>query len=169
MPTIINKDLVEALAKARYLSKRSVGISSQRYDGSECSIENDINATAAEYFAAQQYGQPFNANIGGKGDGGSDFTLPLSIEVVWLGLQKNGQPRDKGNLIINPDEPQRWADVYIVVKGSLDTGFEEVGWLPHNILITLPKKDFGFGEKFACDISQLKNPELLKALRRKNV
>jgi hypothetical protein len=158
------KELIKTLAKARYLSKRAAGISGQRYDGSECSIDNDLNATAAEYFAAQQYNQPFDATVGKSGDGGSDFNLSLSIEVVWLGVQKDGSPRDKGNLIINPDEPQRWADIYIVIKGSIDTGFEEIGWMPHKALIQLPKKNFGFGEKFACDISQLKKPELLKAL-----
>jgi hypothetical protein len=158
------KELIKTLAKARYLSKRAAGISGQRYDGSECSIDNDLNATAAEYFAAQQYNQPFDATVGKNGDGGSDFNLSLSIEVVWLGVQKDGSPRDRGNLIINPDEPQRWADIYIVIKGSIDTGFEEIGWMPHKALIQLPKKNFGFGEKFACDISQLKKPELLKAL-----
>jgi hypothetical protein len=158
------KELIKTLAKARYLSKRAAGISGQRYDGSECSIDNDLNATAAEYFAAQQYNQPFDATVGRQGDGGSDFDLSLSIEVVWLGVQKDGSPRDRGNLIINPDEPQRWADIYIVIKGSIDTGFEEIGWMPHKALIQLPKKNFGFGDKFACDISQLKKPELLKAL-----
>jgi len=160
----LNKELIKALAKARYLSKRAAGISSFRYDGSKCSEENDINATGAEYFAAQQYGCPFNATIGVKGDGGSDFTLPLSVEVIWLGVQKNGKPRDKGHLIVNPDEPQRWADIYVVVRGSIDVGFEEVGWVSHNALVKLPKKDFGFGEKFACDISYLKSPALLKSL-----
>ena len=164
MPTIINKELLEALAKARYLSKRSAGISGVRYDGSECSIDNDIHAIGAEYFAAQEYGQPFNSSIGKKGDGGSDFSLPLSVEVVWLGVQKDGTPRDKGNLIINPDEPQRWADIYIVIKGSATEGFSEVGWLSHKMLVTLPKKDFGFGAKFACPIENLKSPDLLKAL-----
>ena len=61
-------ELMKTLAKARYLSKRAVGISNQRYDGSECSIDNDINATAAEYFAAQQYNQPFDATVGKRGD-----------------------------------------------------------------------------------------------------
>ena len=158
--------LVKALAEARYLSKRAAGISGHRSDGSECSIENDINATAAEYFAAQSYGQPFDASVGRKGDGGSDFTLPLSVEVVWLGVQKNGQPRDQGHLIINPDEPQRWADIYIVIRGSVETGFEDIGWITHTALIKLPKKDFGFGEKYCCEISQLKRPELLRALKR---
>jgi hypothetical protein len=162
----LDRELVETLARARYLSKRAAGISGHRYDGSECSIDNDINATAAEYYAAQQYGQPFDATVGKKGDGGSDFSLPLSVEVVWLGVQKDGKPRDKGHLIVNPDEPQRWADIYIVIKGSVDEGFEEVGWIPHTALVNLPKKDFGFGEKFACDISMLKKPDLLKALKR---
>ena len=160
------KELIKTLAKARYLSKRAAGISGFRYDGSECSIENDIDATGAEYFAAQQYNQPFDATVGKKGDGGSDFYLTLSVEVVWLGIQPNGKPRDKGHLIVNPDEPQRWADIYVVVKGSVDEGFEEVGWIPHTALIQLPKKDFGFGKKFACEISQLKRPALLKALKR---
>ena len=162
----VNRELLECLAKARYLSKRAAGISGYRTDGSECSIENDINATGAEYYAAQQYGQPFDATVGRKGDGGSDFTLPLTVEVVWLGVQKDGKPRDKGHLIINPDEPQRWADIYIVIKGSVDDGFEEAGWITHTALVSLPKKDFGFGEKFACDITHLKKPELLKALKR---
>jgi|SRR5690606_29261634 len=160
------KELIKALAKARFLSKRSVGISDKRYDGSECSIDNDINATGAEYFAAQKYNRPFNANIDSRGDGGSDFSLTLSVEVIWLGQQKNGEPRDTGHLIVNPEEPQRWADIYIVIKGSIDKGFEELGWITHKALISLPKKDFGFGEKFACDISYLKKPEILKALMR---
>lgn len=158
--------LVKALAEARYLSKRAAGISGHRYDGSECSIDNDINATAAEYFAAQSYGQPFDATVGKRGDGGSDFALHLTVEVIWLGLQKDGSPRDRGHLIVNPDEPQRWADIYIVVRGSVDTGFEDVGWITHTALIKLPKKDFGFGEKYCCDIGQLKRPELLRALKR---
>jgi hypothetical protein len=161
----MNKELIEALAKARYLSKRNSGISEFRFDGSKCSVENDLNATGAEYFATQEYGVPFNSSIGSKGDGGSDFTIPLFIEVIWLGMDRNGIPRSDGHLIVNPDEPQRWADIYLVVKGSVDLGFEEIGWISHSALISLPKKDFGFGEKFACHISLLKNPKLLKDLK----
>ena len=160
------QELIRALARARYLSKREVGISDVRYDGSECAIDNDINATGAEYFCAQQYNQPFDCTVGKYGDGGSDFCIQLSVEVVWLGVQKDGTPRDKGHLIINPEEPNRWADIYIVIKGSLDTGFQEIGWITHSGLVKLPKKDFGFGEKFCCNITQLKKPELLKALKR---
>lgn len=164
----MNKELIRALATARYLSKRSVGISNDRYDGSKCSIDNDLNATGAEYFAAQKYNKPFNATIGKHGDGGCDFIIPLSIEVVWLGVKEDGTPRDDGHLIINPDEPQRWADIYIVVKGSIDNGFEEVGWIPHSALIQFPKKQFGFGKKFACHISHLKSPKFLKALMKES-
>jgi len=160
----LDRNLVDALAKARFHSKRSAGISDTRYDGSKCSVDNDLNATGAEYFAAQEYGQPFNATIGKRGDGGADFHLPLSVEVVWLGVQKDGKPRDTGHLIVNPDEPQRWADIYIVIKGSVDEGFEEVGWVSHKMLTSLPKKDFGYGKKFACHISDLKKPHLLKNL-----
>jgi hypothetical protein len=159
-----SKELIKSLAKARYHSKRAAGISSYRKDGSECSEENDINATGAEWFAAKSYGKPFNADIGTKGDGGSDFTLDLGVEVVWLGVNKDGKPRQSGHLIVNPDEPQRHADIYIVVKGSIEDGFEEVGWITHNALIKFPKKSFGFGGKYACDISELKKPHLLKAL-----
>ena len=162
----MNKELIAALAKARYLSKRSTGISDIRSDGSQCSVDNDLNATGAEYFAAQSYNQPFNATIGKSGDGGSDFTIPLSVEVIWLGLQPNGKPRDDGHLIINPNEPQRWADIYLVIKGSVEDGFEEVGWITHNALVSMPKKDFGYGEKYCCHISQLKPVKLLKALKK---
>jgi hypothetical protein len=41
------QELIRALARARYLSKRAAGISDVRYDGSECGIDNDINATGA--------------------------------------------------------------------------------------------------------------------------
>ena len=161
----MNRELIECLAKARYLSKRAAGISGTRSDGSQCSIDNDIDATGAEFFAAQQYGRPFDSSIGKNGDGGSDFSINLNIEVVWLGINKHtGKPRKDGYLIINPHEPQRWADIYIVIGGSLDEGFYEIGWMPHKILISYPKQDFGFGERYACHINELKKPELLRAL-----
>ena len=160
----MNRELIECLAKARFLSKRSSGISDIRSDGSKCSVENDINATGAEYFAAQAYGQPFNYSIGKRGDGGSDFVIPLSVEVIWLGVDNEGKPRQEGHLIVNPHEPQRWASIYIVVRGSVDEGFEDIGWMPHLALVSLPKKDFGFGDRFACHTKQLKKPELLHAL-----
>ena len=161
----MNRELIECLAKARYLSKRNVGIDATRSDGSECSIENDIDATGAEFFACQQFKRPFDSGVGAKGDGGSDFFLRLSIEVVWLGKDKRtGEPRKGGHLIINPHEPQRWADIYVVISGSLETGFNEVGWMSHKELISKPKKDFGFGSRFAADIKELHQIDELKNL-----
>jgi hypothetical protein len=160
----MNRELIEALAKARYLSKRNVGISNTRSDGSKCSIENDIQATGAEFFAAQAYNRPFDASIGQRGDGGSDFSLHLTIEVIWLGVDKESRPRTDGHLIVNPHEPQRWADIYIVIAGSIEQGFRELGWIPHKVLVRYPKQNFGFGRRFACHISKLKSPKALKIL-----
>ncbi len=160
----MNRELIEALAKARYLSKRDAGISGTRTDGSECSIENDIQATGAEFFAAQEYGCPFDPSIGKRGDGGNDFSLNLSIEVIWLGVDPDGRPRTTGHLIVNPHEPQRWADIYVVVAGSIEQGFRELGWMPHKALINFAWQNFGFGERYACHISDLKKPESLKKL-----
>ena len=161
----MDRELITCLAKARYLSKRTAGISNTRSDGSECSIDNDIDATGAEFFAAQEYGRPFDSSIGKKGDGGSDFTIPLTVEVIWLGRDKHtGKPRTGGHLIVNPHEPQRWADIYVVVAGGIDEGFNEVGWYPHRQLVSKPQKDFGFGSRYAVNVTELKPPGLLKNL-----
>ena len=163
----VNKELIKCLAKARFLSKRNVGISATRSDGSECSIQNDIDATGAEYYAAQQFGAPFDSSIGKSGDGGSDFSLNVSVEVVWLGRdKKTGKPRTQGNLIINPHEPQRWADIYIVIGGSIDDGFYDIGWMSHKELISNPQKDFGYGPRFAVGIERLRPTKQLKTLLR---
>jgi len=161
----MNKELIKALGKARYLSKRNANISSTRSDGSQCSIENDIDATGAEYYACEQYKRPFNSAISKTGDGGSDFSLGLTVEVIWLGRDKRtGKPRTSGNLIVNPHSPQRWADIYMVVAGSMEEGFREVGWIGHKELVERPKRDFGFGLRYARDITELHPPAELKHL-----
>lgn len=159
---------IKLLGTARYNSKREAGISSTRSDGSQCSPDNDINAAGAECFAAEAYGQPFNENISRKGDGGADFSVVINgesktVEVIWLGTY-NGKPRDTGHLIVNPHEPQRWADLYIVIAGSLSAGFIEVGWATHEQLVNAPRKDFGFGPRYAIHINNLNKPQDLKAL-----
>jgi hypothetical protein len=154
------KEFFEALGKARMLSKRVAGISSTRSDGSECSIENDVQAVAAEYWATQYFNRPFNAFVGAKGDGGSDFVFPIEIEVVWLGQGKDGKPRTTGHLIVNPHEPQRWADIYVVVKGSIESGFTFCGWSTHKDLLSKPKKDFGYGERFAIPVDELRKSDI---------
>lgn len=158
-------DFIKCLAKARHCSKRISGIAKERSDGSKCSEDTDIEATAAEYFAAKYCGVPFNAGISPKGDGGSDLIIPLSVEVVHLGMV-SGKARREGHLIINPHEPQRWADIYLVVAGSISEGFEILGWLPHEVLIGKPMKDFGYGPRYAANVSELIRSDFRK-LRRK--
>jgi len=154
-------ELYECLAKARYLSKRVAGKSKNRSDGSQCSVGNDIESAAAEYLASVYYDRPFNATISSKGDGGCDFSIPVEVEAIWLGADKvTGEPRMDGHLIVNPHEPQRWADVYVVVRGSIATGFEIAGWLDHNSLIKLPMKDFGYGPRYAARLDQLRTSDL---------
>ena len=97
---------------------------------------------------------------GSDGDGGSDFTLNLGVEAIWLGAEKNGTPRTTGHLIVNPEDKQRWADLYIVVQGSIETGFKIIGWTTHKKLIKQPRKDFGYGEKFAMHVDDLYKTDL---------
>jgi hypothetical protein len=157
-------DLIKCLAKARFASKRVAGIDKTRSDGSICSEDTDVQATAAEYFAAQYCGVPFNAGVSTKGDGGADFVVPLSVEVVHLGMV-DGKARRSGHLIINPHEPQRWADIYLVVVGSLEEGFEVIGWIPHEILVQKPMKDFGYGMRYAVNIDALSKKDFRKLRR----
>ena len=158
------EELIEH-GKARYASKRKAGIPVQRTDGSQTSINTDIEAAAAEYFAAMHYGQEFNKEVTIKGDGGADFWIPMegtqkSVEVIWLGKTRFGKPRKNGHLIVNPHEPHRWADIYVVVRGCIDDGFEIVGWTTHAQLVAKPKKDFGYGNRFAMNINDLEKNEL---------
>jgi hypothetical protein len=160
---------------ARYWSKRRVGISPIPKDGSRCSPENDAQAAAAERFAAEFFGAPFNACITARGDGGADFKLKLKLpsgrtatctcDAVWLGRDKyTGQPRADGNLIVNPDEPRRWANIYISVRGTVEAGFEVVGWTTHGLLAQQPPADFGYGPKLAMRTEKLRPADVLKGL-----
>ena len=144
---------------ARYYTKRNAGISPIRKDGSLTSAENDREAAAAECFAAKALGCKFNDEITVRGDGGYDFIHKgKSIEVIWLGINKNTLlPRVSGHLIVNPDEPQRWADIYLIVIGSIKLGFRLLGWTDHKTLTAQPKKDFGYGLKFALHTDKLKD------------
>jgi hypothetical protein len=169
MPNLPSKEFFEALGKARMLSKRVAGIPVTRSDGSDCSINNDIQAVAAEYWAAQLCHQPFNATVSPSGDGGSDFKISLDVEVIWLGQDKSGAPRSNGHLIVNPHEPHRWADIYIVVKGSIESGFSLCGWVTHKELVSNPKMDFGYGERFAMNIKDLRQGDLLRLKRDPNL
>jgi hypothetical protein len=155
------------IAAERYYSKRRNGISPQRRDGSTTSVDNDIQAAAAEQFAAESFGQKFNSSVyENHGDLGKDFVLPdkRTVDVVWLGVNaKTGRPRgNEANLIINPDEQQRWSDVYIVVAGSKEDGFNILGWMDHSTLTQYPLKDWGYGKKFSAPVRDLLPIRLLK-------
>lgn len=146
----------------RYYAKREAGLSPVRSDGSVTSPETDRQSAAAEEFAAEALGAAFNAEVyATHGDGGHDFVVTgkkgtrYTVEVIWLGMNEVGVPRDTGHLIVNPHEPQRWADLYVSVPGSIETGFRLAGWISHNTLVALPLKNFGFGDRFACHIDNL--------------
>jgi hypothetical protein len=141
----------------RYHAKRDAGISDIRKDGSRTSAQTDRQAYEAEKFAADAFQQKFNSEIyDTHGDGGSDFTFHgMTVEVIHLGMDGAG-PRLTGNLIVNPHEPQRWANIYVVVRGSIETAFDLVGWYVHDDLIELPKRNFRFGDRFCCHVDDLR-------------
>lgn len=166
----MDHELIVRIGTARYEIKRKAGISNTRSDGSRCSVYNDINAAGAECFAAEQYNQPFNESITKTGDGGSDFSVKINgqtktVEVIWLGFDyKNNVPRTTGHLIVNPHEPQRWANLYLVIKGSLKRGYTEAGWATHEQLTKASQKDFGYGRRFAIHVNDLNSPNELQKL-----
>lgn len=153
------KEHLKRIAEKRYSSKRNAGISNIRSDGSVCSLSTDLDATGAEFFAAKILNQSFDSNIYVNGDAGYDFKINnKSVEVIWLGRDKrNNLPRKTGNLIVNPHEPKRWANIYVVVKGGFDEGYEIVGWTTHEDLILQPQRNFGFGFRYAMNITMLNN------------
>jgi len=146
----------------RYKSKRKAGISPERSDGSMTSEQTDVEAAAAEKYAAEMMDASFNDGIFIGGDGGHDFKIAapngseFTVEVVWLGFVKGtNSPRSFGHLIVNPYEQHRWADIYVVVAGCVKTGFSILGWTTHSVLVSKRKKDFGFGLKFALPTNLL--------------
>ena len=148
----------------RFHAKRAAGLSGTRFDGTQYDPEVDRQAAAAEHSAAKRMGCEFNSAILPGGDGGFDFEFKLSVEVYWLGMVA-GRPREQGHLIINPLEPHRFADIYVVVMGSIENGFEIIGWTSHRVL-TQSTKDFGYGPRYCVHTSKLWPIEKLQALRR---
>jgi hypothetical protein len=140
----------------RYLSKRAAGISAVRSDGSVATEENDRQADAAERWAAAALGATYNDAIyADHGDGGSDFTYAgQTVEVVWLGfVAGTSVPRYSGHLIVNPHEPHRHADLYVVVVGSICRGFSLLGCARHSELRA--GSDFGYGPRLALPTREL--------------
>lgn len=158
--------LVQALAEARYWSKRAAGIPTRRRDGSECLPRNDVESTGAEYHAATECGETFNPTISTHGDGGVDFVFGLSVEAIWLGEDKEGQPRREGHLMLNPDEPHRFADIYVSVAGNSTEGYVMLGWTTHKKLVQNPLIDFGMGPRLQMNVNDLYPMEKLLGLKR---
>ena len=126
----------------------------------------DIDAHGAEYHASNHMGYNFDPTIGSRGDGGCDFEISFKVDVVWLGVGPSGRPRPDGHLIVNPDEPGRWSDIYIVVSGDIDSGYKIMGWTTHRKLVSRPKKDFNHGKKFAMHVRDLDNIDVLVNMRK---
>lgn len=150
----------------RFHSKRAAGLSATRFDGTRYDPEIDRQAAAAEQYAAESLGCKFNAAILDGGDGGFDFKFELETEVYWLGKTPQGFPREVGHLIINPDEPHRHADIYVVVVGSIETSFAVIGWTTHRQLVKQPQKDFGYGVRYAMSTTGLYSMDKLRSLKK---
>lgn len=151
-------DWVLANGRERYAAKRSAGIDRLRSDGSATHWRTDEVAAAAEWWAAGQLGATYNSSVTTHGDGGQDWTLDSGggVEVVHLGLRKDGTPRTTGHLIVNPHEPQRWAHYYVVVAGDERGGFRFAGWTTHAELVLRPQADFGYGPRYAMHVRDLR-------------
>lgn len=149
------------MSDRRYHAKREAGISPVRKDGSLTSPVTDEQAAAAEQWACEIFGQPYNSDIyPDHGDEGHDLVVEgFKAEVVWLGYHKGtNQPRTgDGHLIVNPYEPHRHADLYLVVSGSTETGFALEGWAFHTDIEEAPTKDFGYGQKKAIHVKNLRS------------
>ena len=140
----------------------------RRYDGSYTDEDTFMEGALAEKFGAEFLGCDFNDEVYAHGgDGGIDFMLSTTkgekeVEVIWLGFIKGTKKvRETGHLIVNPDQPTRWADIYVIISGCIDGGYKFVGWTSHKLLVSNPRKDFGFGEKFAMHTDNLLTYERL--------
>ncbi len=145
------------MSEARYYAKREAGLSEVRSDGSLTSAETDRQSGAAERFACEYVGVPFNEEVyATHGDDGCDITVGgYCIEVIWLGFEKGTTaPRWRGHVIINEYEQHRHADVYWIVRGSIELGFELAGWCWHDDIHN--RKDFGYGEKLCMHTDDLR-------------
>jgi hypothetical protein len=152
----------------RYRSHRRAGISDVRPDGSKCSETTDIQSAVAECFAAKNFGLPFDKSVRLQGDGGCDFRLSLDVDAVWFGFEKGTtilRSTENRHLIIEKDVPSRWADIYVLVGGSVETEFNLLGWMWHNRLIRCPPQDFGNGPKLAMKASSLMPFDLMDIRR----
>tara|TARA_Y100001973_G_C5198716_1_gene336110 strand:+ start:2108 stop:2644 length:537 start_codon:yes stop_codon:yes gene_type:complete len=160
-------DRFRAKVKSGYYKPDSKG-RVKRSDGSYTTERNYLESTLAEKFAADLLGCNFNNEVyESGGDGGLDFVIATTkgdkeVEVIWMGFRKGTEEiREEGHLIVNPYQPTRWSDIYVMISGSINSGFKFLGWTTHAKLRQKPKKDFGYGEKYAMHSNDLFNYDQL--------
>lgn len=127
---------IEQSIANRYLHKREIGIPTDRR-GDIDAIESEIESGMAEKYACEFFGQPFDSAVYDAGDCGWDFLIgELTADAKWLGMCKNGRPRQSGRVIV--DVGKLRADLYVAVSGSRNTGFHLVGWCTSDELVYSP-------------------------------
>lgn len=144
----------------RYYAKRKAGLSPVNKSGWESTAEIDRQSAAAESYAASIMGCEFNSEVyATHGDGGFDFKYELEVEV-YLAMHPRAQ------YLIIDNKHYRWADIYVVVTGSIEEGFEVRGWTSHRRLAQEPLKDFGYGDRLNIKIDDLWSMDRLLGLKR---
>lgn len=146
----------------RYRAHREAGWSPVRADGSLFSPDTDREAKSAETWCAHRHGAEGDDRVFGEwGDDGYDFPLRVGdsvalVDVYWLGRWPNGtlRKRDGQHLVKNLFQ-RHWADLFVVVSGSATEGYDEEGWCSVFELWSQPKKNFGYGDRFAMPVEKL--------------
>lgn len=160
----------------RYHVKRAAGISSTRGDGSARTPGTDKQSGHAEEYAAQMLGSVVDDSITVTGDRGYDFPITvelpsgrqgrLRVEAIWNGFEtgSTSRPRLFGNLIINPDDEHRYrnTDIFVLVVGTVEHGFELMGWATWADVKSRPTKSFGYGRKYYVPMHELRKMDRLK-------
>lgn len=173
---------------ARYEVKRKAGISPFRKDGSLRDPESERQSCHAEEFAARELNSVFNDEVyeGDKGDDGYDFELKVRFpsgktgliraNAVWNGFATGSkvEPRMRGNLLLNPadekkassglDRRYRNSLIFILVAGTVETGFKFLGWATKDEATKRPIKNFGFGRRFWVPSDELRSIDSLKSI-----
>lgn len=163
--------------EARFHAKRAAGISARRRDGSFCDPETDRQAGHAEEFAARELRAVVNDSVTTSGDPGFDFEILVDgpsgrrrvrVEAIWNGFATGSKtkPRLFGNLLVNPFEPHRYREsqIFVLVVGTIESGFRLVGWATRRDIEARPQRDFGFGKRYWVPMSELRSMDKLKTV-----
>ena len=163
--TFDDKMTIKFLAAARYHAKVGNNIPVTLKENCLWHQQDEVQATGAEYFVSQMLQQPVLRVASGP-DGGSGFRIGLDVRVVWLGVQPDGKTRRAGIVLIDPLKTHELADIYVFVAGTVDDGFEIMGWTTHADLEEHKLVDYGQGPRLHMPVCQLFTIEHLLRLRR---